>query len=104
MTFAKRKKGLFKKAYELSELCQADITILVKDEHGNKLAFSSCKNQFKEQLQLFSDCQDIQSAADFATEESDDNNIISRPVDQTVGKAPVSLPKQSDVGEAMFPN
>ena len=56
MTFAKRRKGLFKKAYELSELCQADVTILVKDEHGNKMAFSSYKNQFKEQLQLFNDC------------------------------------------------
>lgn len=102
MTFAKRKKGLFKKAYELSELCQADVTILVKDEHGNKLAFSSCKNQFREQLKLFDDCTDIQGAADFATEESDDNNILSHPMDSTVGKSSMSLPKQCDLGDTLF--
>lgn len=41
MTFAKRKFGLMKKAYELSVLCECEIAVLVFNGPGKMYAFSS---------------------------------------------------------------
>ena len=40
-TFNKRKTGLFKKAYELSELTGANVTLMVRGENGKNFMFSS---------------------------------------------------------------
>lgn len=40
-TFLKRKSGLFKKAYELSELCQIDIAVIIFGNHNKLYEFSS---------------------------------------------------------------
>ena len=53
---------------------------------------------------MFSDCQDIQSTADFATEESEDNNVTQQLADGTVGAAAVPLPKQNELGSEIFPS
>ncbi|ANZ75415.1 BA75_03226T0 [Komagataella pastoris] len=41
VTFMKRKAGLFKKAYELSILCQVDLTVIIKGSNDKFYEFSS---------------------------------------------------------------
>lgn len=40
--FSKRKGGLFKKAFELSVLCDAEVALLVFSPAGRLFEFSSC--------------------------------------------------------------
>ena len=41
MTFTKRKFGLFKKAYELSKLCDSDIAVVILNNKNKLFTFSS---------------------------------------------------------------
>uniref|UniRef100_A0A2P2LCV7 MADS-box protein SVP isoform X2 n=1 Tax=Rhizophora mucronata TaxID=61149 RepID=A0A2P2LCV7_RHIMU len=41
VTFSKRRRGLFKKAYELSTLCDAEIALIVFSATGKLFEYSS---------------------------------------------------------------
>ncbi|CAA6657340.1 unnamed protein product [Spirodela intermedia] len=41
VTFAKRRNGLLKKAYELSVLCDADVSLIIFSNRGRLYEFSS---------------------------------------------------------------
>ena len=44
MTYCKRKKGLLKKAMELSILCDQDISLVISDKSRNKMViYQSCQ-------------------------------------------------------------
>ncbi|RKP32884.1 SRF-TF-domain-containing protein, partial [Metschnikowia bicuspidata] len=41
VTFVKRKAGLFKKAYELSVLCEVDLAVIIVGSNNKVYEFSS---------------------------------------------------------------
>ncbi|KAF1796253.1 MADS box transcription factor MEF2, partial [Mucor lusitanicus] len=41
ITFLKRKHGLMKKAYELSVLCDCQVALLIFNDSGNLIQYSS---------------------------------------------------------------
>ena len=43
VTFSKRRRGLFKKAYELSTLCDAEIALMVFSATGKLFEYSSSR-------------------------------------------------------------
>ncbi|KAG8662403.1 agamous-like MADS-box protein MADS2 [Manihot esculenta] len=47
VTFAKRRNGLLKKAYELSVLCDAEVALIVFSNRGKLYEFSSISNMLK---------------------------------------------------------
>lgn len=42
VTFAKRRNGLLKKAYELSVLCDAEVALIIFSNRGKLYEFCSC--------------------------------------------------------------
>nr|XP_051210347.1 MADS-box transcription factor 34-like isoform X3 [Lolium perenne] len=47
VTFAKRRNGLLKKAYELSILCDAEVALVLFSHAGRLYQFSSSSNMLK---------------------------------------------------------
>nr|AZZ09257.1 SEPALLATA 4 [Primula vulgaris] len=47
VTFAKRRNGLLKKAYELSILCDAEVALIIFSNRGKLYEFSSTSNMLK---------------------------------------------------------
>lgn len=47
VTFAKRRNGLLKKAYELSILCEAEVALIIFSSHGKIYEFCSSSDMFK---------------------------------------------------------
>lgn len=47
VTFAKRKNGLLKKAYELSVLCDAEVALIIFSNDGKLYEFCSCSSMSK---------------------------------------------------------
>ncbi|XP_052204320.1 agamous-like MADS-box protein MADS2 isoform X2 [Diospyros lotus] len=47
VTFAKRRNGLLKKAYELSVLCDAEVALIIFSNRGKLYEFSSINNMLK---------------------------------------------------------
>lgn len=47
VTFAKRRNGLFKKAYELSVLCDAEVALIIFSNQGKLFEFSSTDSLLK---------------------------------------------------------
>nr|BAK09619.1 MADS-box transcription factor [Cyclamen persicum] len=47
VTFAKRRNGLLKKAYELSVLCDAEVALIIFSNRGKLYEFSSTNNMLK---------------------------------------------------------
>ncbi|OIT31695.1 PREDICTED: developmental protein SEPALLATA 1-like [Nicotiana attenuata] len=47
VTFAKRRNGLLKKAYELSVLCEAEVALIIFSTRGKLYEFSSTSNTLK---------------------------------------------------------
>ncbi|KAG8659654.1 agamous-like MADS-box protein MADS2 [Manihot esculenta] len=47
VTFAKRRNGLLKKAYELSVLCDAEVALIIFSNRGKLYEFSSISNMLK---------------------------------------------------------
>ncbi|XP_031107887.1 agamous-like MADS-box protein MADS2 [Ipomoea triloba] len=47
VTFAKRRNGLLKKAYELSVLCDAEVALIIFSNRGKLYEFSSTSNMLK---------------------------------------------------------
>ena len=45
VTFSKRRRGLFKKAFELSTLCDADIALIVFSATGKLFEYASSRFQ-----------------------------------------------------------
>nr|GLL49296.1 agamous-like MADS-box protein AGL19 isoform X2 [Ipomoea trifida] len=43
VTFSKRRSGLLKKAFELSVLCDAEVTLIIFSQNGKLSEFSSSK-------------------------------------------------------------
>ena len=46
VTFSKRRRGLFKKAEELSVLCDADVALIVFSSTGKLSQFASSRSPF----------------------------------------------------------
>ena len=58
VTFFKRKGGLFKKAYELSVLCQVKIAVIILDSENTAHEFSSCdiEELLKDYININAEC------------------------------------------------
>jgi hypothetical protein len=54
VTFSKRRKGLFKKAEELSILCAADVALVVFSSTGKLYDYSSSRYSLKHYSLVFS--------------------------------------------------
>lgn len=52
VTFAKRRNGLLKKAYELSVLCDAEVALIVFSNRGKLYEFCS-SSRYKNNIQLY---------------------------------------------------
>ncbi|WVQ71912.1 hypothetical protein IAR50_001454 [Cryptococcus sp. DSM 104548] len=83
VTFLKRKAGLMKKAWELSVLCQADVSIVIFSAAGKAYEFSS--KELDQQIERYFDYEGLierRRAAEFAAmalageddDEDDDDN------------------------------
>ncbi|RVX01119.1 Agamous-like MADS-box protein AGL14 [Vitis vinifera] len=46
VTFSKRRNGLFKKAFELSVLCDAEVALIIFSPRGKLYEFSSSRYAF----------------------------------------------------------
>ncbi|KAK4384163.1 Agamous-like MADS-box protein [Sesamum angolense] len=57
VTFSKRRAGLFKKAYELSVLCEADVAVIIFSNTGKVFDFSS--SSMKKILTRYKKCLDL---------------------------------------------
>ncbi|PKI47707.1 hypothetical protein CRG98_031840 [Punica granatum] len=60
VTFAKRRNGLLKKAYELSVLCDAEIALIIFSTRGKLYQFSSSSSSYQEYLKLKARVEDLQ--------------------------------------------
>ncbi|KAK1306323.1 Developmental protein SEPALLATA 1 [Acorus calamus] len=47
VTFAKRRNGLLKKAYELSVLCDAEVALIIFSNRGRLFEFCSSSSMLK---------------------------------------------------------
>ncbi|ONM09414.1 MADS24 [Zea mays] len=72
VTFAKRRNGLLKKAYELSILCDAEVALVLFSHAGRLYQFSSSSNLLKtlERYQRY-----IYASADAAVPSSDQMQV-----------------------------
>ncbi|KAL0357024.1 UNVERIFIED_CONTAM: MADS-box protein JOINTLESS [Sesamum calycinum] len=57
VTFSKRRRGLFKKAQELSTLCDAEIALIVFSATGKLFDYSSSRGKLDFPLALVLSCQ-----------------------------------------------
>ncbi|XP_011091774.1 agamous-like MADS-box protein AGL15 [Sesamum indicum] len=57
VTFSKRRAGLFKKAYELSVLCEADVAVIIFSNTGKVFDFSS--SSMKKILTRYKKCLEL---------------------------------------------
>ncbi|XP_040987269.1 MADS-box protein CMB1-like [Juglans microcarpa x Juglans regia] len=55
VTFAKRRNGLLKKAYELSVLCEAEVALIIFSNRGKLYEFCSSSNIMKT-LERYQNC------------------------------------------------
>ncbi|XP_076941873.1 agamous-like MADS-box protein MADS2 isoform X2 [Bidens hawaiensis] len=55
VTFAKRRNGLLKKAYELSVLCDAEVALIIFSNRGKLYEFCSTSNMLK-MLERYQNC------------------------------------------------
>ncbi|VFQ68513.1 unnamed protein product [Cuscuta campestris] len=56
VTFAKRRNGLLKKAYELSVLCDAEVALIVFSNRGKLYEFCSTSNSMLKTLERYQKC------------------------------------------------
>jgi len=59
VTFAKRRNGLLKKAYELSVLCDAEVSLIVFSNRGKLYEFCSTSKYFSFFIHLLDLCVDL---------------------------------------------
>ncbi|XP_057419916.1 MADS-box protein AGL24-like isoform X2 [Lotus japonicus] len=82
VTFSKRRKGLFKKAQELSTLCDADIALIVFSA-TNKL-FEYASSSIQQVIERRSQCSGIHRLEHLPIEqfESDSNDTLRKKVEE----------------------
>ncbi|XP_019426555.1 PREDICTED: developmental protein SEPALLATA 1 isoform X4 [Lupinus angustifolius] len=56
VTFAKRRNGLLKKAYELSVLCDAEVALIIFSTRGKLYEFCSCTSGMVKTLERYQKC------------------------------------------------
>ncbi|KAM7267261.1 hypothetical protein ACFE04_009427 [Oxalis oulophora] len=56
VTFAKRRNGLLKKAYELSVLCEAEVALIIFSNRGKLYEFCSTNNSMLKTLERYQKC------------------------------------------------
>ncbi|CAI0553226.1 unnamed protein product [Linum tenue] len=56
VTFAKRRNGLLKKAYELSVLCDAEVALIIFSNRGKLYEFCSTNNSMLKTLERYQKC------------------------------------------------
>ncbi|KAK9118295.1 hypothetical protein Scep_016388 [Stephania cephalantha] len=69
VTFAKRRNGLLKKAYELSVLCDAEVALIIFSSRGKLFEFSSTSSMFKT-LERYQKCSYGALEANTSTKET----------------------------------
>ncbi|KAL4184688.1 hypothetical protein AMTRI_Chr10g226740 [Amborella trichopoda] len=60
VTFAKRRNGLLKKAYELSVLCDAEVALIIFSNRGKLYEFCSTSSSYQEYLKLKARVESLQ--------------------------------------------
>ncbi|XP_047322596.1 agamous-like MADS-box protein MADS2 [Impatiens glandulifera] len=68
VTFAKRRNGLLKKAYELSVLCDAELALIIFSNRGKLYEFSSTSNILKT-LERYEQCSYVTPEVNNAAKE-----------------------------------
>ena len=56
VTFAKRRNGLLKKAYELSILCDAEVALIIFSNRGKLYEFCSSSSSILKTLERYQKC------------------------------------------------
>ncbi|GMQ10994.1 hypothetical protein CsSME_00053784 [Camellia sinensis var. sinensis] len=73
VTFAKRRNGLFKKAYELSVLCDAEVALIVFSNRGKLYEFCSGSRCFE--AKSYSDLNELTQTRGIGLDRSEDTLI-----------------------------
>lgn len=73
VTFAKRRNGLLKKAYELSVLCDADVALIIFSNRGKLFEFCSTSNMLK-MLERYQNCTYGSMEIDRSTTNAEQNS------------------------------
>ncbi|PWA74995.1 flower development transporter SEP1 [Artemisia annua] len=73
VTFAKRRNGLLKKAYELSVLCDADVALIIFSNRGKLFEFCSTNNMLK-MLERYQNCTYGSMEIDRSTTNAEQNS------------------------------
>jgi len=96
-TFTKRKNGLFKKAMELSILCDCEIALLVYN--SNEKVFQYCSNDLEEVLKKCTESEDLCQSftnADYTTAFTQKKE---EDLDEKLYEEPDLMESQSTIGE-----
>ncbi|KAK1440774.1 hypothetical protein QVD17_06605 [Tagetes erecta] len=73
VTFAKRRNGLLKKAYELSVLCDAEVALIIFSNRGKLYEFCSTSNMLK-MLERYHNCTYGSMEIDRSTSNAEQNS------------------------------
>nr|AAQ72498.1 MADS-box protein 12 [Petunia x hybrida] len=73
VTFAKRRNGLLKKAYELSVLCDAEVALIIFSNRGKLYEFCSSNNMFKS-LERYQKCSYGTLEVNQSSKDNEQNN------------------------------
>ncbi|XP_076954380.1 agamous-like MADS-box protein MADS2 [Bidens hawaiensis] len=73
VTFAKRRNGLLKKAYELSVLCDADVALIIFSNRGKLYEFCSTSNMLK-MIERYHNCTYGSMEIDTSTANAEQNS------------------------------
>ncbi|KAL4192382.1 hypothetical protein AMTRI_Chr06g171670 [Amborella trichopoda] len=88
VTFAKRRNGLLKKAYELSVLCDAEVALIIFSNRGKQYEFCSSSSSQQEYLRL---------KAHFEALQRSQRNLLGEDLGPLSGKELEQLEQQLDM-------
>ncbi|KAK2996478.1 hypothetical protein RJ639_025385, partial [Escallonia herrerae] len=79
VTFAKRRNGLLKKAYELSVLCDAEVTLIIFSNRGKLYEFCSTSKP-RDKIRIEKNCITIDGTAVFEVARSVGTKGVEREI------------------------
>uniref|UniRef100_A0ACD6AJ02 Uncharacterized protein n=1 Tax=Avena sativa TaxID=4498 RepID=A0ACD6AJ02_AVESA len=95
--FSKRRSGLFKKAFELSVLCDAEVALVVFSPAGRLYEFVSSNSSVEE---IFGRCHGLpDTVIDLNTETRDSRVTYNMPIDLNKQSAPESVSELNHFAE-----
>lgn len=65
---------MLKKAHELAKLCDAEVTVLIKDESGKTMYYNSSNCDLRTTLNSFKTVDEIKTSEDFLNGNTEDNS------------------------------